>query len=124
MSLQEKITAKNKAHQEAKTKEYQGYHLAFVISMPIFLALYFKVIMFLNTDLRLQDALFSMFFSVVGLGAIAAFTLQLIKHHVTRLSILIICNLWLCYFWVILDGNLLGLLPVVILYLARRIIKK
>ncbi len=124
MSLQEKLTAKNKAHTEAKNKEYRQYQLVFVIGTPIFLAIYYSVIVLLNTDLRLQDVLFSMFFSVVGLGAIATFTLSLITNHIIRLFILVISNTWLCYFWVWLEGNLIGLIPAAILYLARRIVKE
>lgn len=123
MSLKEKLTAKNKAHAEAKSKEYRGYHLTFIIVTPIFLAIYYKIIMLLNTDLQLQDAMFSIFFSVAGFGAIAVFTLRLFKNHLLRLSTLLICNVWLCYFGVLLDGNLLGLIPAAILYLARRIIR-
>lgn len=123
MSLQEKLAAKNKAHAAAKNKEYREYHLAFVIGVPISLAIYYEIILLLNTDLQLQDALFRMFFSVLGLGAIAAFTMRLFTHHIQRLLILTISNLWLFFFWVLSDGNILGLLPVAILYLATRIIR-
>lgn len=123
MSLHEKLAAKNKAHADAKNKEYREYHLAFVIGVPLFLAIYYEIILLPNTGLQLQDALFRMFFSVIGLGAIAAFTLRLLTNHLQRLLILSVSNMWLWFFWVWSDSNLLGLLPVAVLYLATRIIK-
>jgi hypothetical protein len=124
MSLQEKLTAKNKAHSEAISKEYRGYHLSFVIVTPICLAIYYEIIMLLNTDLQIQDSLFAVFFSVAGLGAIAVFTLRQFRNHLLRLLILVISNVWLCFFWVWSDGNLIGLMPPAILYLVNRIIRE
>jgi predicted neutral ceramidase superfamily lipid hydrolase len=123
MSLQEKLTAKNKAHSEAKGKEYRRYHLIFVIGTPIFLAIYYEIITLLNTDSQLQNALFAVFFSVTGLGAIAVFTLRQFTNHLLRLLILVVSNVWLCFFWVWSDGNIVGLMPPAILYLANRIIR-
>jgi hypothetical protein len=61
--------------------------------------------------LQLQNALFAVFFSVAGLGAIAVFTLRQFINHLLRLLFLVISNVWLCFFFGWSDGNLIGLMP-------------
>ena len=71
-----------------------------------------------------RNLLFAMFFSVAGLGAIAVYTLRQFTNHLLRLLVLVIGNVWLCFFWVWSDGNLISLMPPAILYLANRIVRE
>ena len=123
MSFQEKITAKRKAHLEAVSTENRQYHFVFVNYLSIVGAVYYNAIMLINSELQVQTALFSIVLSIAGIGAIAVFTLALFKNHFIRLLVITVSDAWLCFYWVWEDGNLLGLMPAALLYLARRIIR-
>ncbi|MFQ3248954.1 MAG: putative membrane-anchored protein [Glaciecola sp.] len=125
MDINEKIAAKNKAHEEIKTRESREYQIVFVSFMPVAIAIYILVMQVLfSSETSIQDTLFSVVLAIIGAGSICAFTLRLFANHHLRMLLIISSNACLCYFWLFLNNNPLGLLPVGILLIANKLIRK